>query len=104
MVIQLRQSKGTKSPETKGVTIMTIYVVLTTETDGTSDTTINAFATEAKARAFFETQKRTYINDFGCGNDGVIEDNNDHLFYWTSEEGFNDQTVEIELRAVKVLQ
>ena len=83
---------------------MTIYVVLTTETDGTSDTTINAFATEAKARAFFETQKRTYINDFGCGNDGVIEDNNDYLFYWTSEEGFNDQTVEIELRAVKVLQ
>lgn len=32
---------------------MTIYVVLTTETDGTSDTAINAFATEARARAFF---------------------------------------------------
>ena len=79
---------------------MTIYVVLTTETDGTSDTTINAFATEAKAKAFFETKKRTYINDFGCGDSGVIEDNNDRYFYWTADEGFDDDTVEIEIRAI----
>ena len=83
---------------------MTIYAVVITETDGTSSTTINAFTTEEKAKAFFESQKEMYINDCGCGDSGVIEDNNDHLFYWTSEEGFNDQTVEIELRAVKVLQ
>lgn len=79
---------------------MTIYVVLTTETEGTSNTTINAFTTEAKAKAFFETKKRAYINNFGLGNNGAIEDNSDKYFYWTADEGFDDDTVEIEIRAI----
>lgn len=79
---------------------MTIYAVVITETDGTSSTTINAFTTEEKAKAFFESQKKMYINDCGCGNSGVIEDNNDRYFYWTADEGFDDDTVEIKIRAI----
>lgn len=79
---------------------MTIYAVVITETDGTSSTTINAFTTEEKAKAFFESQKEMYINDCGCGDSGVIEDNNDRYFYWTAEEGFDDDTVDIEIRAI----
>lgn len=81
---------------------MDIYAVVITETDGTSNTTINAFTTEEKAKAFFETMKKTYINDYGCGNSGVIEDNNDRYFYWTAEEGFNDETIEIEIRTISL--
>ena len=81
---------------------MTIYAVVITETDGTSSTTINAFTTEEKAKAFFESQKKMYINDCGCGNSGVIEDNNDKYFYWTADDGFNDDTVEIEIRTISL--
>ena len=43
-----------------------------------------------------------YINDCGCGDSGVIEDNNDRYFYWTAEEGFDDDTVDIEIREITV--
>lgn len=79
---------------------MDIYAVVITETDGTSSTTINAFTTEEKAKTFFESQKKMYIDDCGCGNSGVIEDNGDKYFYWAAEEGFNDETIEIEIRTI----
>lgn len=81
---------------------MDIYAVVITETDGTSSTTINAFTTKEKAKTFFESQKKMYIDDCGCGNSGVIEDNNDRYFYWTAEDGFNDDTVEIEIRTISL--
>ena len=97
-------SKGNKSPETKGDTIMNkVYLVQAHEVYEDISTIRNEiFATKEMAQKCFDEKVKWYKDDIG--DDGDIIDDTSDCFSWILESGYADNSIEVCIQECEVLE